>query len=144
MKENNKTKEQLINELAEIRQKIAEFEASKAVYKRAEEALAEERSLLRTMIDNLPDYITVKDIKCRFVVNNMAHVHILGATTLDELIGKTDFDIFPQELAAQYYADDQEVIRSGQPLVNQEEVTIDPGGKRQYLLTTALFPKFCY
>jgi PAS domain S-box-containing protein len=104
--------------------------------KRAEEALAEERTLLRTMIDNLPDYIFVKDTESQFVISNMAHVHHLGATTQDEVVGKTDFDIFPQELAAQYYADEQEVIQSGQPLVAREEYTIDPEGRKQWLLTT--------
>ena len=104
--------------------------------KRAEEALANERNTLRTLIDNLPDNIFIKDVESRFVISNLAHAHLLRAKTPDEIVGKTDFDIFPPELAASYYADEQAVIRSGQPLVNREERTIDPDGKTQWLLTT--------
>jgi len=104
--------------------------------KRAEEALAEERNLLRTLIDNLPDYIFVKDSENRFITTNAAHLEVLGARTLEEVIGKTDFDFFPQEIAEEYYAGEQEVIRSGQPMVNREEFTRDPHGVAHWLLTT--------
>ena len=104
--------------------------------KQAEEVLAEERALLRTLIDNLPDYIFVKDTQSRFLVNNVAHMLVLGATKQEELLGKTDFDIFPQELAAQYYADEQKIIHDGELLINYEEVTVDQEGRQQQLLTT--------
>ncbi len=104
--------------------------------KRAEESLAEERSLLRTLIDNMPDNIFVKDIESRFVVANIAVAHFMGATTPDELLGKTDFDFYPQELAARYYADDQKVIQSGQPLVSREEPAVDAAGSRKWYSTT--------
>jgi PAS domain S-box-containing protein len=104
--------------------------------KRAEEALANERNILRTLIDNLPDNIFIKDGESRFVVSNVAHARLLRAKTPDEIVGKTDYDIFPPELAASYYADEQAVIRSGQPLLNREERTIDPEGKTRWLLTT--------
>jgi PAS domain S-box-containing protein len=104
--------------------------------KRAEEALANERNVLRTLIDNLPDNIFIKDAESRFVTTNPVHVRHLRAKTLEEIVGKTDFDLYPRELAASYYADEQAVIRSGQPLVNREERTIDPEGKTRWLLTT--------
>ena len=85
-------------------------------HKQAEEALVQERSLLRTLMDNLPDYIYVKDAEGRFVTANMAVVRQMGLTTLDELVGKTDFDFFPHELAEQYYADEQRIIQSGEEL----------------------------
>jgi PAS domain S-box-containing protein len=84
----------------------------------------------------LPDYIFFKDAESRFVINNRSHIRVLGATTQQELVGKRDFDIFPPELASQYYADEQEIIRSGQALINRIESTIDPQGNRQWLLTT--------
>ena len=104
--------------------------------KRAEDALAEERNLLRTIIDNLPDYIYVKDTESRYVVTNNAHARFLGATTPEEVIGKTVFELFPQELAEQYYADDQQVIRSGNSLLNREERSVDETGKRIWNQTT--------
>jgi PAS domain S-box-containing protein len=105
--------------------------------KRAEEALTGERRLLRTLIDNLPDFIYVKDTESRFVIGNIAVARVMGATKPDELLGKTDFDFYPQELAAQYYADEQEVIRSSQALVSREETLLDQvTGKRGWLSTT--------
>jgi PAS domain S-box-containing protein len=105
--------------------------------KQAEEALAGERNLLRTLIDNLPDHIYVKDTESRFVIANATVGRILGVTSPEEVIGKTDFDFHPQELAEQYYADEREIIRSGQPLVNREEPVVDQTtGDREWLLTT--------
>jgi diguanylate cyclase (GGDEF)-like protein/PAS domain S-box-containing protein len=104
--------------------------------KRAEEALVEERTLLRTVIDNLPDLIYAKDTESRFVIGNIAVARLMGATP-DELLGKTDFDFYPQELAKQYYADEQEIIRSGQPLINREEPLMDQlTGRKGWLSTT--------
>jgi PAS domain S-box-containing protein len=105
--------------------------------KRAEEALAEERNLLRTVIDNLPDSIYAKDTESRFIIANIEATRRLGASTPDELIGKTDFDFYPQELAAQYNADEREMMRSGQPLGNREELVIDQTtGNRIWNLAT--------
>jgi PAS domain S-box-containing protein len=104
---------------------------------RAEEALARERNLLRTLIDNLPDYIIIKDADSRFVTNNQAHLRVLQATP-DEVVGKTDFDFFPRELAEQYFTDERAVVRSGQPLINREEPVVDEEGNRRWLLTSKL------
>ncbi|GAB4427387.1 MAG: hypothetical protein Fur0044_25280 [Anaerolineae bacterium] len=103
----------------------------------AEAALAEERNLLRTLIENLPDYIYVKDTESRFVLVNTAIVRQLGAATPDEVIGKTDFDFHPLELAQQYRADEQAICQSGQPLINHEEPTIHHlTGQMRWLSTT--------
>ena len=93
--------------------------------KQAEEALARERNLFRTLMDNLPDKVYVKDAETRYVLNNPAHLRSLGVTQQEDVLGKTSFDFFPQLLAAQYRADEQEVIRSGQPLVEREEIVVD-------------------
>src|SRR3712207_6423356 len=103
--------------------------------KRAEEALAEERNLLRTLIDSMPDFIFVKDAQSRFVINNVEHARALGAPE-EELVGQTDFDVFPRELAERYYADEQEVVRSGRPLIDREEPITDSGGNDRWLSTT--------
>ena len=105
--------------------------------KRAEEALAKEHDLLRTVIDNAPDLIYAKDTEGRFVIGNVAVTRLMGATRPDELLGKTDFDFYPQELAAGYYADEQEIMRLGQPLVSREEPLTDQvTGRKGWLSTT--------
>jgi len=103
---------------------------------RAESELAEERNLLRTLIDALPDYIYVKDTAGRFVVANVGITRGLGFVTTDELVSKAGFELYPQEMAAQYAAQEQDVINSGQPLINHEEAIIDAAGQRRWLLTT--------
>ncbi|MBN1963400.1 MAG: PAS domain S-box protein, partial [Anaerolineae bacterium] len=103
---------------------------------RAEKALAEERALLRTLLDTLPDFIYVKDREARFILGNSATLEPQGMKATEELYGKTDFDFFPEEYAAAYYADDRHVIDTGQPLLNQEERGIDAEGNPVWLLTS--------
>ncbi len=104
--------------------------------KRAEEALGEERNLLRTLIDNFLDPICVKDREGRFILANPAFARHVGATAPEEVIGKTDFEFFPMEVAAHYRSSDQEVIRSGKAVLNSEEVGLNRQGTRVWTLTT--------
>jgi diguanylate cyclase (GGDEF)-like protein/PAS domain S-box-containing protein len=104
--------------------------------KQAEEALALERNLLRTLIDNVPDYMYVKDTQSRFVVGNLAIAHSFGKTWPEEIYGKTDFDYHAPELAAQFLADEQAILTSGQPLINREEYVIEPAGNQKWLITS--------
>ena len=104
--------------------------------KQVEDELERERYLLRTLIDNMPDNIFVKDTESRFIVGNIAVAQFMGAKTTDDLLGKTDFDFYPRQLAERYYADDQEVIRSGEPLVGSEEPAVDAAGNRKWYSTT--------
>src|ERR1017187_3280624 len=83
--------------------------------------LTRERDLLRMVIDNLPDYIYAKDKQGRFVLNNHAHANDLGAKSPAEMKGKSDFDFFPPELAAQFFADEQKIVETGGPVINQEQ-----------------------
>jgi PAS domain S-box-containing protein len=107
--------------------------ANAGLYKK----LADERNLLRTLIDNLPEYyVFAKDAEGRFVVGNMALARHMGAATPDDLIGKTDFDFYPQELAAQFYADEQALLQSGQSILDHEEATRGPDGNPRWTLTT--------
>ncbi len=100
-------------------------------------ALEKERNLLRTLMDNLPNsYVFVKDIESRFVTTNASHLQALGAGSLEEVVGKTDFEFFPQALAEQYRADEQAVIQSGQSLLDREEPVIDHSGRSRWFLTT--------
>ena len=59
----------------------------------------------------------------------------MGATAPDDLLGKTDADFYPPGLAAEYRADEEEVLRSGQPLVNKEELHTYRGDPRTVLTT---------
>ncbi len=103
------------------------------------EALDAERNLLRTLIDNLPDYIYVKDKDSRFVMVNSAVARVTGAVTEANLIGKTDFDFYPTELAQKYFTDEQTIMQSGEPLISQEEPVMNQStGKMEWLLMTKI------
>lgn len=99
-------------------------------------ALATERNLLRTLIDNLPDHIYVKDPQGRYVIDNVAHRQLIGVDAEDEVIGKTVYDFFPRDLAARFDEDDQTIWESGLPLFNRQEPTVDRFGNFRWLATS--------
>ena len=106
--------------------------------KDAEEALATERNLLRSLIDHLPDYIYAKDKECRYTLDNEAHRRLLGIGRLDQLLGRKVVDFFPAKLAAQYDRDDQAIVRTGAPLINHEEPAVDQMGNQRWHSTTKI------
>jgi PAS domain S-box-containing protein len=101
----------------------------------AMDALDDSR-VLRTLIDALPEQIYVKDTEGRYVLNNLAHVRALGAASPEEIAGKSDFDFYPEELAERYRADEREVTRSGRPLIDKEEPSVDGEGNERRHSTT--------
>ncbi len=95
--------------------------------KRAEQAWNAERALFRSMIDQVPDYLFVKDTASRFIVVNRAVAADLGLQP-EDLIGKTDFELHWAELAQKFFDDEQKVISSGEPLLDIEEYVVDVSG----------------
>jgi len=81
------------------------------------DALAHERNVLRTMIDLIPAFIYCKDAQSRFTGCNKLVANRMGVAP-EELIGKTDFDFFPREMAEKFYSDEQALLKSGQPLID--------------------------
>jgi len=102
----------------------------------ADKALAEERNLLRRVIDAQPDSIYVKDISGHYLLDNIAHAKRLGVSTMDEVVGKTVFDFFPEKIAEKFHQDDESVMQSGTPIVNFQESVTDEEGKKYWLSTT--------
>ncbi len=106
--------------------------------KQIENTLSEERNLLRTLMDNIPDRIYVKDWEGRKTISNRADWVASGGMSMDDVIGKTDFDTYPLEMAARFWADDECVIETGAPILNREEPGRDEKGKPVWVLTTKL------
>ena len=103
------------------------------------DALAHERNVLRTMIDLLPAFIYAKDAHSRFTACNELVARRMGASP-EELIGKTDFDFFPREMAEKFFADEQALIKSGEPLINREEVAFDKTRNMDRVILTSKVP----
>ena len=101
--------------------------------KRAEEALRESQRWQRAILDSIPDIAWLKDKEGRYVAANEPLCKAFGMK-LEDLIGKTDFDISPEDLAKRYRADDQEVMKSGKRK-RIEEPWEDKDGKRIWIET---------
>jgi two-component system sensor histidine kinase/response regulator len=99
-------------------------------------ALIEESNLLLTLINNLPDLIYVKDIQGRKMISNTADWQASGGKRMEDVVGKTDFDTYPAELATRFWADDKIVLDSGKPVINREKPGRDSQGNPIWRLTT--------
>ena len=107
-----------------------------ADHRRSGEELRRERDLLRTLIDNLPDHIYVKDVHSGFLLNNVAHLKHLGVSSQEDVTGKTDLDVFPPGVGAPFYAEEQELIRTGEALISREERNVDSAGNEHWVSST--------
>jgi len=96
-----------------------------------EDEMNDSHALLRTMLDGLPQNVLCKDSQGKFVFGNRQFCQTLGKP-LEEIVGKSDFDFFPTELAEKYVLDDRAVIAGGKPIeVVEEHVT--PDGHNMYV-----------
>lgn len=104
--------------------------------KQIEVQLNNSNKLLRTVIDNIPDAVYMKDINYRKVVANKIDA-LRCNLDIEDMIGKTDFEIYPEEIAKIYFDDDKKVIETGTPIYNREEILPDDD-KSTWLLTTKI------
>jgi len=75
----------------------------------------ESNQYIQTLIDNFPFMVWLKDVNSRILVANSAYANMVGVASSHELIGKTDFDFFPPDLAQEYVDGDQKAMRSTSP-----------------------------
>ena len=111
---------------------VGTFGISREITERrqAEQALAKDRNVLRTLVDNLPDIVFTTDAKGRYMFNNAAHRAFLQITSLDDIVGKTVFDFYPNDLAERLHADDEAVLAAGVPVLHREQDLIDRKGHK--------------
>ncbi len=106
--------------------------------KSAVETIKNERKLLRTLIDHLPYPIYVKDLECRKVLANRFDLEVIGCVDEAEVLGKTDLELFENEIGQRGYADDLKVIQNGIAMMNRDEVFVDKNGFQRWLLTSKI------
>ncbi|NLG35772.1 MAG: PAS domain S-box protein [Lentisphaerae bacterium] len=99
--------------------------------KRTEAELRESRSRFESLVESMPQNVFSKDLEGRFTFANQRYCRTEGKP-LEEILGKTDFDLHPQELARQYLEDDLQVIRSGK-IVERIEMHQPLGGPRSFV-----------
>lgn len=106
--------------LAEAQRRISDLEAALAAQQMAPP------DLLRTVFDQLPIGIDVRDRQGRFLLVNRAVLSMLGADRLEQVIGHMPADLLPTEIAARWGAVDQAVIETGQPVRREAEAVTHP------------------
>jgi sigma-B regulation protein RsbU (phosphoserine phosphatase) len=99
--------------------------------RRHEEEIRNSETLYHSLVETLPQNIFRKNLNEQFTFANSRFCETLGKS-LDEIVGKTDFDFFPSELAAKYQKDDQEIIQTGKMFETVEE-NQPPGGEKLYV-----------
>lgn len=92
--------------------------------KKTEEAFQYEQYLMQTLMDNIPDSVYFKDLESHFIRVNRATVAKFGLHSADELLGKVDVDFFPQADGEESLREEQGIIRTGNPIINQEAIEI--------------------
>ena len=115
---------------------ITERKRAEDKLQKVRETLRRERDLLRALMDHLPDLIFAKDAAGRFLTVNATLLRDLKVKSLDDVVGKTDYDFFPKEMADHFRADDRQVMQADAPLLNREETVPEASGRERWVLTT--------
>jgi PAS domain S-box-containing protein len=103
-----------------------------------QEKIINERALLRTLIDNLPEAIYVKDINGRKLIANTEDVAFMGLQNEAEALGKTDIEIYKNATGEYGHFIDKKIIETGNSIINKEEFYIDENGHKRWLLTSKI------
>lgn len=111
--------------------RTAEAERRAGLLVVSEAALRESEALYRSLVDHLPMYVVRKDCAGRFQYANERYLQWLGRT-LVEIVGRTDQDLYPAELAAKYRADDQRMLATCS-VFHDVELHVGPAGSPMYV-----------
>lgn len=99
-------------------------------------ALASERISLQMLIDLVPDYLWVKDAEGRFVVVNRALATDTHYARTSDMIGTSDAQLHAPEIAQEFRAIEVDIMRSGIPMVDREELVTDEAGAKKWISST--------
>ena len=139
MKDDDKTKDQIISELAEARHRITELEVSETLRDRIDEVLLKSESQYRSTLDSIGEIIHVIDTELQFLLFNTAFKQLnieLGFET--DVIGKKITDMYPF-LSDKIFEEYTQVFNTGKTLVTEERITIRG---RKFITETRKIPIF--
>ncbi|MGW8324492.1 MAG: PAS domain-containing protein, partial [Desulfobacterales bacterium] len=104
----------------------------------AEKTLKEQRSLLQTVLDAIPDFVSLQDSKAVYRSVNKAFCNIVGKNE-DEIVGKTNFDLFQRELAETYNQEDLIILDKNTPLIKEDKISSAKGEKWLHVVKIPVF-----
>lgn len=94
-------------------------------------------SALQVLLNTFPDMIFVKNMDLRYVAGTQSFAEMLGKTSMEEVLGRTDYELFEnKELSLRYTADDRKLLASQQDLVDYMEPLTDANGEARYSSTS--------
>ncbi|MCX7730620.1 MAG: diguanylate cyclase [Candidatus Caldatribacterium sp.] len=102
----------------------------------------EEKNLFSAIINAVPEHIYVKDRNHRFIFVNEADARHHGFASPEEMLGKTDFDLHPEATARSFWEEEEELLRTGKPILNDEREVLDysTGVQRKIWIATNKVP----
>jgi PAS domain S-box-containing protein len=115
--------------------------ASRAERKRVEEELNRERTLLRIVIDNIPDPVYVKDIYGRKIMANRAEAKMSGKNNVEDILGRTDADLYSSEVATHSKEEEDEIFKTGNPIKNFEGKFVAPDATEHWIISNKILLK---
>ena len=121
-----------------VASKTLELEAQNHKLEQATRDLQETSSLLEVLLDNTPVYIFFKDQQSRFVRCSKSLQDVVRQSGAAALKGKTDFDFFVESYAREALADEQAILRSGEPIIGKIEKVQHADGRTTWSLTTKM------
>ncbi|WP_437939071.1 ATP-binding protein [Sorangium sp. So ce341] len=117
---------------AEARVRAADIDAQQ----QAQASLEQQQAVLKYVIANVPHAIFWKDRQGRFLGGNQNFLNDTNTRVLENLVGKTDFDVWGIQDAESFVRVDREVMERGTPMLDIEEPLLRPDGERRVLLTS--------
>lgn len=129
------SREQLVNVVVSALEDLAQagerHEAELARRREAEQRLRDSEALYESLVDSLPLNLFRKDLNGSLTFTNRRYCEAQG-TTQEEMLGKTDYDMFPKELADKYTSDDRRVLES-RSVFEDTESHMTPSGDKAYV-----------
>ena len=123
------TRLQIPNLISEYESKIKELDSTINNLQIKIENLEFEQLMFHQLLSAIPDNIYFKDRKSRFTILSKAMMEWFGRKKINEVIGKTDFDMFTEEHAREAFEDEQRLMETGEAIINKEEKETWEGGK---------------
>lgn len=106
--------------------------------KTAQQESARQLKLLQTLMESLPDMVSLKDTQNRLLYVNRAFAKRFAHDDPSRLIGMTDHDLHPHDEADIYTMEEKEIIRTGKPIINESNSYVDPEGIRRDILKSKI------
>lgn len=104
----------------------------------AEKTLNEQRELLQTILDAIPDFVSLQGHQSVYRSVNQAFCKIVGKKK-DEIVGKTDFDLFPRKQAQIYHQENLVIFNTGNPLIKEDKISSPKGEKWLHVVKIPVF-----